>query len=100
MRALVAIMTTVLPAMAAAETPILARAVACSVAGYDVIFQNVGSETLPVDAVLTWSVPFVRLKGEHVLEAALEPQQRVFLTGALVSTYLGRPKPCEAGLGQ
>ncbi len=66
----------------------------CITTGYDLVLVNNGTEPLAAGTALYWSVRFVRLEGTHMLTADLPPGGSVHLTGALVSTYLGKPKPC------
>ncbi len=71
-------------------------AVACEVAGYDVIIVNQGSGPIPPGTKVEWSVPFARMQGELSLTRALEPDRPVFLTGALGSSYLTPDTDCQA----
>ena len=71
-------------------------AVACEVAGYDVIIVNQGSGPIPAGTKVEWSVPFAREQGELSLTKALEPDRPVFLTGALGSSYLTSDTDCQA----
>ncbi len=73
-------------------------AATCSVAAYDVILKNEGDAPIPAGTVLTWEVRFARLDGTHRLEADLAPGGMVYLTGALVSSYLNPRVPCRAGI--
>jgi hypothetical protein len=66
----------------------------CITTGYDLVLVNNGTNSLAAGTLLSWSVRFVRLEGTHLLTADLLPGSAVHLTGALVSTYLGKPKPC------
>ncbi len=85
---------------AAQQTPVTATptesdaGLACITTGYDLVLVNQGTEPLPAGTPLTWRVAFVRLQGTHVLEHEVLPGDTVHLTGALVSTYLSKPKPC------
>ena len=76
-----------------------AAGIACLTTGYDIVLRNEGGAAIPAGTELAWEVPFVRLEGRHRLEGALDPGGRVFLTGALASTYLTRPRPCTVTVG-
>jgi hypothetical protein len=94
---LVCLATTPAGAQSAAETG-AQRTATCSVAAYDVILKNEGDAPIPAGTVLTWEVRFARLDGTHKLEADLAPGGMVYLTGALVSSYLNPRVPCRAGV--
>lgn len=60
-----------------------APGIVCVVSGYDVIIYNKNAGPVPSGIRVTWSVPFLRMSGNHVLETELEPEGRVFLSGVL-----------------
>ena len=66
----------------------------CITTGYDIVLVNRGTEPLAAGTVLAWSVAFARLKGEYILDRDVEPGRTVHVTGALLTTYLSKPKPC------
>jgi hypothetical protein len=74
--------------------------VACEVSGYAVVIRNTGSRPIPADTKILWSVPFVRMQGEHNLRAALEPGGASFVSAALGSNFLGADTPCDASFGE
>lgn len=74
-------------------------AVTCTVSGYDVILHNNGTDPIASGASVDWSVPFARKDGSHVFTKDLEPEGRVFLTGALGSNFLSSKAECEASPG-
>ena len=92
-----AALTIAITGPARAQTPGTAEsAVACEVAGYDVIIVNQGIGPIPAGTRVEWSVPFARMQGELSLAKALEPDRPVFLTGALGSSYLTPDTDCQA----
>jgi hypothetical protein len=82
----------------ATETETESPAVLCKVEGYDVVISNTGEEILPEGLGVTWSVPFARAEGTHVLSRDLEPGHIAMITGALGSSYLGTRTVCIASL--
>ena len=71
----------------------------CNAAGYDVLIRNNSTEVLEPGTRILWNVRFVRHSGELVLEAALAPDESVFVSGGLGSDYLSSPQPCVAEIG-
>lgn len=71
-------------------------AIACEVAGYDVIIFNQSARPVPAGTNVEWSVPFARSDGKLTLTKVLEPGRAVFLTGALGSSYLDPDTDCLA----
>ena len=94
---LVCLATAPAGAQSAAETGATGTAT-CSVAAYDVILKNEGQAPIPAGTVLSWEGRFARLDGAHRLETDLAPGGMVYLTGALVSSYLNPRVPCRAGI--
>lgn len=82
-----------------AAQPEAAPGLVCVTTGYDLVLINQTAEPLQAGITLVWTVPFVRLQGSHVLDRDLVPGGMVHLTGALVSTYLAKPKPCQLERG-
>lgn len=75
--------------------------VVCLVSGYDVIIYNKGLDPIASGRRVDWSVPFLRKKGSHVLDAALEPEDRVFLSGVLGGGgFLDPSQSCAASLDE
>ncbi len=68
----------------------------CTAAGYDVLLRNLTRETLQIGDRILWEVRFVRHSGVFVLEKVLEPNEGVFVSGAVGSDYLSSPQPCVA----
>lgn len=93
-------LTLVIPGAARAEQQGSdAPMVVCVVSGYDVIIYNRDTEALAAGARVDWSVPLLRMQGSHVLGAALEPDERVFLSGVLAGGgFLEPSQRCEAAL--
>lgn len=74
--------------------------VVCVVSGYDVILYNKGLDPIASGTRVDWSVPFLRMQGSHVLDAILEPEDRVFLSGVLGGGgFLDPSRTCAASLG-
>lgn len=73
--------------------------IVCSVAGYDVLIENLGGTPVAAGTEIHWSVPFARRDGVHRFDEPLEPGGRVFLSTALGATFLDPGRPCEVTPG-
>lgn len=73
--------------------------IVCTVAGYDVIIHNTGTDPIVSGTPVDWSVPFARKQGSHLLTGELEPGGRVFLSGILSPSWMEPGGDCEASMG-
>lgn len=89
----------IVPAIAMGETVATGDAiVACEVNGYAVVIRNTGSVAIAAQTTVHWSVPFVRMEGDHTLSDALEPAAVVFVSAALGSNFLNKGPQCDASI--
>lgn len=82
------------------KAQVMQEELACQVNGYDLIIQNVSDEIYPVGEIIDWSVRFSRSAGAHLLLKPFEPGARIYLTGALGSSYLVPGTPCTVAFAQ
>jgi hypothetical protein len=69
--------------------------VICQVAGYDVILQNHGAETIEAGSELQWFVPFARVGNTLALDEPMEPGESRYLPGHMAGNYMSSDEICN-----